>query len=300
MAVRELVQEQRPVRDLTPTLAQAARERLLWRRLGLHSLAIAITAVMAFPMFWMVSTALKPATEVFTKAPHLFPSSPTLDNFRTAFDLKPVGAWLRNSLLTATGITAFRLAFAVPAAYALAHLRLPLPGVWMGFVTGTMLLPGVVTLIPNYLLVADLGWLNTAVGVIVPQAASSAFFIFLLRQHIKQIPRDLFDAAELDGAGSWRTLFDLVIPLIRPGILAVTALSFLWGWNAYLWPLLILPGFDSQTIAIGLGTFASDPEGPQLWGPLMATALLSSIPPLLVFMIAQNHLADALTTGLKE
>jgi ABC-type glycerol-3-phosphate transport system permease component len=277
----------------------SAHVRLPWKRIGLHTLAIVITAVMSFPLFWMVSSAFKDPTEIFTDVPRFLPADPTLDNFRSAFAQKPVLDWLRNSLVTAVGTTALRLAIAIPAAYALARVRVPFRSFWMACVVGTMLIPGVVTLVPNYLTVAQLGWINTTIGVIVPQAASSAFFIFLLRQHIRQIPVDLFDAAELDGAGTWRQLFDIAIPLIWPGILAVTSLAFLWGWNAYMWPLLILPEFTSQTIAVGLGTFAGDPEGAQLWGPLMATALISSVPPLIVFMFAQKHLATALTSGLK-
>lgn len=279
--------------------SRTAGIRLPWQRIGLHTVAIVITAVMSFPLFWMLSSALKSPTEIFTDVPRFLPVEPTLDNFRSAFAQKPVLDWLRNSLVTAVGTTALRLVIAIPAAYALARVRVPFRSFWMACVVGTMLIPGVVTLVPNYLTVAQLGWINTTIGVIVPQAASSAFFIFLLRQHIRQIPVDLFDAAELDGAGTWRQLFDIAIPLIWPGILAVMSLAFLWGWNAYMWPLLILPEFSSQTIAVGLGTFAGDPEGAQLWGPLMATALISSVPPLIVFMFAQKHLATALTSGLK-
>lgn len=270
-----------------------------WTRLGLHALAIAMVAVMTFPLLWMVSTAFKGPTEIFTRTPQLIPSAPTFENFRVAFATKPVGDWILNSTITATLTTVLRLAIAVPAAYVFARFRLPITRLLLIVVIGTMIIPGVVTLIPNYLLVVRLGWINTWLGVIVPMAASSAFFIFLLRQHIMQIPADLYDAAELDGAGIVRTLWDIVIPLIRPGLVAVAALSFLWGWNAYLWPLLVLPGPASQTLAVGLGTYASDPEGAQLWGPLMAVALVSSLPPLLLFLVAQKHLATALTSGLK-
>lgn len=270
-----------------------------WSRLGLYALAIGMVVLMTFPLLWMVSTAFKGPTEIFTSTPQLIPSAPTFENFRVAFTTKPVGDWILNSTITATLTTLLRLSIAVPAAYVFARLRLPVTRLLLIVVIGTMIIPGVVTLVPNYLLVVRLGWINTWLGVIVPMAASSAFFIFLLRQHIMQIPTDLYDAAELDGAGMVRTLWDIVIPLIRPGLVAVAALSFLWGWNAYLWPLLVLPGPESQTLAVGLGTYASDPEGAQLWGPLMAVALISSLPPLLLFLVAQKHLATALTSGLK-
>ncbi len=270
-----------------------------WPRLGLYALAIGMVVLMTFPLLWMVSTAFKGPTEIFTRTPQLIPSAPTFENFRVAFTTKSVGNWILNSTITATLTTLLRLSIAVPAAYVFARLRLPVTRLLLIVVIGTMIIPGVVTLVPNYLLVVRLGWINTWLGVIVPMAASSAFFILLLRQHIMQIPTDLYDAAELDGAGMVRTLWDIVIPLIRPGLVAVAAFSFLWGWNAYLWPLLVLPGPESQTLAVGLGTYASDPEGAQLWGPLMAVALISSLPPLLLFLVAQKHLATALTSGLK-
>jgi len=294
------------VADATPTTLQTHSAsvhvsipagRPNWGRIGLHVAAGTIALIMAFPLLWMLITALKPASQVFDGA--WIPRETTLDNFRVAFSAKPVGTWLMNSVLTSAGITLLRVGLAIFAAYALGRMRSRWNHIWLGLLVGTMLIPGVVTLIPNYLTVARLHWLNTLIGVIVPQAASSAFFVFLLRQYVKQIPQDLFDAMELDGAGIFQRLKDLVIPLILPGILAAAALSFLWGWNSYLWPLLILPATESQTIAIGLGSFASDPEGPQLWGPLMATALVSSIPPLVIFLIAQKQLTSALTSGMK-
>lgn len=266
-------------------------------RVGLHLAACFIGFVMAFPLLWMLMTALKAPADIFSDS--FLPSNPTLDNFRVAFETKPVWTWLKNSLLTSASITLLRVVLAVMAAYVIGHMKLRLSGMMTAMLLGTMLIPGVVTLIPNYLTIANLGWLNSTVGVVIPQVASSAFFVFLLRQFVKQIPQDLFDSAELDGAGHFVKLRDIVVPLIMPGILAAAALSFLWGWNSYLWPLLVLPATDSQTIAIGLGTFASDPDGPQLWGPLMATALISSIPPLAIFVVAQKHLATALTSGMK-
>ncbi|MDQ3442765.1 MAG: carbohydrate ABC transporter permease [Chloroflexota bacterium] len=288
-----------PTTQATRTGMTVRQGSIRWPRLGLYALAIGMVVLMTFPLLWMVSTAFKGPTEIFTRTPQLIPSAPTFENFRVAFTTKPVGDWILNSTITATLTTLLRLSIAVPAAYVFARLRLPVTRLLLIVVIGTMIIPGVVTLVPNYLLVVRLGWINTWLGVIVPMAASSAFFIFLLRQHIMQIPTDLYDAAELDGAGMVRTLWDIVIPLIRPGLVAVAALSFLWGWNAYLWPLLVLPGPESQTLAVGLGTYASDPEGAQLWGPLMAVALISSLPPLLLFLVAQKHLATALTSGLK-
>jgi multiple sugar transport system permease protein/sn-glycerol 3-phosphate transport system permease protein len=270
-----------------------------WTRITLHIVAFAMTATMVFPLLWMVSTAFKMPDDIFTRTPQLIPTDPTLSNFTPAFDKRPVMNWIWNSTITAGSTTILRLLIAVPAAYAFARLRVPFKGVLLSLVIGTMIIPGVVTLVPNYITIVNLGWINTRTGVVTPMLASSAFFIFLLRQHILQIPTDLYDAASLDGAGPIRTLFDVVLPLIRPGLVAVAALSFLGGWNAYLWPLLVLPTLEAQTLAVGLGSFAGDAEQVQMWGPLMAVALISSIPPLFVFFLAQKQLAQAMTSGLK-
>lgn len=282
-----------------PVFARPGSQSRRFRLLTLHAVAIVITVVMCFPLFWMLSTAFKPPTEIFTKTPRFLPNEPTLDNFVRAFQTRPVLDWIVNSTITAGGTTLLRLAIVVPAAFAFARLRVPLKGLLLGVVIGTMIIPGVVTLVPNYLTVVQVGWINSWPGVVIPMVASSAFFIFLLRQHILQIPTDLYDAAALDGAGPIRMLADIVIPLVRPGIIAIAALSFLWGWNAYLWPLLVLPTVSSQTLAVGLSTFASDADSVQLWGPLMAVALMSSLPPLFLFFVAQKHLAQALTAGMK-
>lgn len=281
------------------TSATARAPAIDRRRLALHATAIVLCAVTVFPLLWMAATAFKGPTEIFTPEPRLFPARPTLENFAAAAANKPVAAWTVNSALFAGLTTAGRLLIVVPAAFAFARLRFPLKRVALLLVVGTMIIPNVVTLVPNYLLIVDLGWINTRQGVVLPTVASSAFFVFLLRQHMLLIPGEIYDAAAIDGAGPWRTLWQIVVPLIQPGLWAVVALSFLWGWNAYLWPLLVLPDLASQTLAVGLDTYASNPDSEQLWGPLMVVALLSSGPPLLVFLVAQKHLTSALTSGLK-
>jgi ABC-type glycerol-3-phosphate transport system permease component len=272
-------------------------------RIGLHAFAILLSLFSIFPLLWMLSTAFKGPTEIFTPDLRLFPQQPTLENFWVAFQGKPVASWALNSGLSALCITLLRLVIAVPAAFAFTRERFRFKGAAFTALLGTMIIPQVVTLIPNYQLIVSLGWMNTLQGVIVPSAAGSgygsAFCIFLLRQYMLMIPRDLFDAAAIDGAGRWRTLWNVVLPLVAPAIWAVVVLSFLDGWNLYLWPLLVLPSLEAQTLAVGMDTYASDPDTVQLWGPLMVVALLSAIPPLIVYAAAQKHLVTAFTTGLK-
>ena len=212
-------------------------------RVSLHAFAIVLSLASIFPLVWMVSTAFKGPTEIFTPDVRLFPHQPTLENFVAAVQDKPVLSWAVNSGVSALLITVLRLLIAVPAAYAFTRERFRFKNVAFLALVGTMIIPQVVTLIPNYQLIVQLGWINTLQGVVV--------------------------------------------------------LSFLDGWNLYLWPLLVLPSLEAQTLAVGMDTYASDPDTVQLWGPLMVVALLSAIPPLAVYAVAQRHLVAAFTTGLK-
>jgi multiple sugar transport system permease protein/sn-glycerol 3-phosphate transport system permease protein len=284
-----------------PAAHPRTRTKLAMPRIpiALHVVVIAVCIFSAFPLLWMLSTAFKGTSEMFTSSPRFFPHHPTLDNFSAATDSKPVLRWFFNTAIFAALTTALRLLLIIPASYALARLEFPLKKFVLLAIIGTMIIPSVVTLVPNYLLIVDLGWINSMQGLVVPTVSGSAFFLFLLRQHMLQIPNDILDAASIDGAGTWRMVWTMAAPMVMPGIWAVTTLSFLWSWNSYLWPLLVSPGIDSQTIAVGLGTYASDPDSAQLWGGLMVVALLSSLPPLLIYLFAQKQLTSALTSGLK-
>lgn len=281
------------------SVAQERDTRSWTVRFSLHLLAWVMCGLMIFPLIWMLSTAFKGPTEIFTPEPRLLPLQPTLENFPAAFQDKPVWRWSMNSVLFAVLVTGGRLLVAVPAAFAFARLRFPFKNIVFALVIGTMIIPSVVTLIPNYLLIVEIGWINTLQGVIVPTMAGSAFYTFLLRQYMRMIPSEIYDAAAIDGAGPWITLWKIVVPLSAPAIWAVVTLSFLSGWNLYLWPLIVLRDLEAQTLAVGLSTYAADPDTVQLWGPLMVVALLSSIPPLLVYVFAQRHVVSALTSGTK-
>lgn len=277
-----------------------ARRRGRMGRVALHLLLVALCASMLAPLLWMLSTALKLPQEIATPDLRLWPHAPTLRNFSDAFALDPVAAWLLNSVVTATGITLGRVLVSVPAAYAFARFRFTGRGPLFGLVVGTMIVPYVSTIIPNYLTVARLGWLNTPQAVIVPSIAFTGFYIFLLRQALLQLPDDLFEAAALDGAGGWVALWRVALPLVRPTVAVVAVLSFLNAWSLYLWPLLVLGDTGSKTLAVGIQFFISNSLGGQQWGPLMATAILATLPPLLLYIAAQRAIVSALvTSGLR-
>jgi ABC-type glycerol-3-phosphate transport system permease component len=265
-----------------------------------HLLVILLCAITLFPMLWMLSTSFKIPTEVFTKDIQILPRTPTLANFPDAFQYFPVANWFWNSLLIAVLTTAGKLAISIPAAFAFARLRFRGNNACFAAVLGTMIVPAVVTYVPNYVLVSRLDWINTNAGVIVPSLASCAFYIFLIRQYIRTLPQEILDAAKIDGATTWSTLWHIVLPNIRPAIAVVTILSFLHSWNQYTWPLLVLDDMKSKTLAVGMQVFASNSESAQLWGPMMATAVLATVPPLLIYVLAQKRIISTfVTSGMK-
>jgi sn-glycerol 3-phosphate transport system permease protein len=273
------------------------------RRLGrgtVHLLVILLCAITLFPMLWMLSTSFKIPTEVFTKDIQILPRTPTLSNFPDAFQYFPVANWFWNSVLIAVLTTAGKLVISVPAAFAFARLRFRGNNVCFAAVLGTMIVPAVVTYVPNYVLVSRFDWINTNEGVIVPSLASCAFYIFLIRQYVRTLPQEILDAAKIDGATTWRALWHIVLPNIRPAIAVVTILSFLHSWNQYTWPLLVLDDMKSKTLAVGMQVFASNSESAQLWGPMMATAVLATVPPLLLYIFAQKQIISTfVTSGMK-
>lgn len=267
---------------------------------ALHLLVILLCAITLFPMLWMLSTSFKIPTEVFTKNIQILPHTPTLRNFPDAFRYFPVANWFWNSLVIAVLTTAGRLAISIPAAFAFARLKFRGGTLCFALVLGTMIVPGVVTYVPNYILVSRLHWINTDWAVVVPSIASCAFYVFLMRQSIRTLPQDLLDAAKVDGATTWKTLWQLVVPNIRPIIAVVTILSFLSSWNQYTWPLLVLNDLSSKTLSVGIQVFTANTESAQLWGPMMATAVLATVPPLLIFALAQKQIISTfVTSGMK-
>lgn len=263
-----------------------------------HGVIVLLILVLLFPVVWMVSTSFKSPTDLFTSGLGLFPTRPVLSNYVTAWSKYPLPQWFANSLVTALGITAGQLITSALAAYGFTRFAFPGRHVCFLLVLGAMIVPFQVTMIPNYILVANLGVLNTWWAVILPNL-QSAFGIFLLRQYFLGLPQELFDAASLDGAGVWQTFLRVVVPLSRAPMGALAVYLFLNAWNAYFWPLLVLSEPTAQTLPIGLRSFLDAELGIE-WGQLMAAATLASIPALAAFFTAQKQIISSFVmTGMK-
>jgi ABC-type glycerol-3-phosphate transport system permease component len=277
-----------------------AKQRAGIGKFFLHAFVLGLCALTIFPFFWMLSTSFKVADEVFTKDIVWIPAHPTLSNFPDAFTYFPVARWFWNSFGIAVLTTLGKLLISVPAAFAFARLSFRFEKLLFAAVLATMIVPGVVTIVPVYVMVSDWGWMGTWQGVIIPSLPHTAFYVFLLRQYIRTLPQELIDAARVDGASTMKMLTQIILPNIRPGLAVVAILSFLSAWNQYLWPLLILSDFESKTLATGMQFFTSNTESAQLWGPMMATATIAALPPLILYALAQKQIINTfVTSGIK-
>lgn len=280
------------------SLNAVRRERI--GKIAVHVVVGVLCFLTIFPFFWMLSTSFKQPHEVFTSDIRLVPTEPILSNFPNAFQFFPVASWFWNSMGISILTTIGKILIAFPAAFAFARLQFPGKKFIFAAVLATMIVPGVVAIVPNYIFVSNRGWLNSWQGVVIPSLPSVAFFVFLLRQNIMTLPQDLIDAARVDGATTWKMLWQIVFPNVRPIIAVVTILSFLGAWNQYLWPLLVLNDIDAKTLAVGMQLFSNNTESAQLWGPMMATATIATLPPLILYAFAQKQIISTfVTSGIK-
>jgi len=269
--------------------------RLRFSRLTSHGVLIILGLFSLFPIYWMFVTSLRLPNDIFSGA--LFPRAITLENYRYVLTRTPVARMLWNTLAMALLVTIGQLCTSVLASYAFARWRFPGDRVLFLVFLGTWLIPFQVTMIPNYVLVARLGWLNSLAGLVVPQFAS-AFAIILLRQHMKAFPVAVLDAARIDGASSFGILWRVVLPNLRAPLAALGILLFISTWNEYFWPLLVTNKAEHSVIQVGLQLFLTQ-EGNQ-WGALMAAASLASLPVFALYVALQRQVVDAFVrSGLK-
>ena len=266
-------------------------------QIALHVAFVLACVATLFPLAWMLRTAFAAPGDIFHATLSLWPDDPTLGNFAKAFRLHPVAIWFVNSLVVAGAITLGKLAIALPASFAFGVMTFRGRDVAFGLVVGTMTVPYVITLLPTYVAVVGAGLYDTLAGVIIPTIGHCGFVVFFLRQAFKSLPRELFEAARIDGAGPWRQLLTIALPNVWGAVAAMAVLSFLGAWNLYLWPHLILDATEHKTLSIGLKLFATTGEQGGEWGPLMATALLAAVPVVALYLLAQRQIVSAFVTS---
>lgn len=282
-----------PSRRLSP--------RRLLRSLSIHVPLVLCAATMIFPLLWMLSTSLKHPGKQFAFPPQMIPDPLYTANFTELFRLAPMGAYLFNSTKIALlGTLGVSLSSAL-AAFAFARMRFRGSGVLFAVVLATMMVPGQVTIIPTFVIIRGLGWIDNHAALIVPAFFGSAFNVFLLRQFYLTIPQDLIDSAKMDGASWVRIFLALIIPLGMPALATVAIFNFLWSWNDLFGPLIYLNSQTKMTLTLGLTLLRGrSGSGGGHWGVIMAGSLIGVAPMLVLYFVGQKYFVQGLArTGLK-
>jgi len=254
-------------------------------------LLIAAGAFAAFPLFWLVASALKRPEEITKLPPVWLPAQPSLDAFGEAFRLLPIGSAFLNSFLIAGLSTAAVLATSVAAGWAFAVYRFRGRDQLFLLLLATMFVPPIATLVPLYWLVQSAGLLDSIVGVLVPQLAN-AFGIYLIRQFARGVPTELLDAGRADGATEWQILRKIGVPLLRPAIATLAMFAFVYYWNAYLWPLVILQSPDNYTVVLLVNQLLSYTTAVKYANVIYAGTLLAIIPNIVLFLWVRRAYSD--------
>ncbi len=262
-----------------------------------YVILIAGAVVMVFPFFWSLMTSFKGLREILLNPFSLVPKEFTLRNYISVFQKVPFARYLINSTIVAIITTFLQLTTASLAAFAFARMTFRGRNLLFYTFLATMMVPQQVVMIPQYLVVMSLNLENSYAGLILPNAAT-AISIFFLRQFFLTIPRDLEDAATIDGCGSLRILTKVFLPLTRPALSTIAVFSFMWSWNNYIWPLLIISEPEMRTVQLGLAMFKS--EGGIQWGEFMAATVVATLPIMIAYFLAQKQFVKGITlTGLK-
>ncbi|GIO13701.1 ABC transporter permease [Cohnella xylanilytica] len=265
-----------------------------------HLFMIAFSLLMLYPVIWWLGASLKETAEM--SLPTLWPSSPRWDNYSEGWRFSSdftFGHFFVNTLLMEVANVAGGVLTAALVAFGFARLHFPLRGFWFSIMLLTLMLPGQVTIVPQYILYNKLGWVDSYVPLILPHFfGGGAFFIFLLVQFIRGLPRDLDDAAKIDGASVYGIFLRIILPLVKPALVTVAIFTFIWSWDDFFAQVLYLSSVEKFTVGLALRMFIDQFE--IKWGQLLAMSLLSVIPSAVIFFFAQKHFVEGIaTTGMK-
>ena len=273
--------------------------RLFWIKVLLYA-GLCLYAIITFlPFAWALSASFKPLAEIILGGINFIPQQFTLDNYKKIFIQEPLfGRWLLNSVFVAICVTGFNLLFNSMAGYALARIRFLGSKFWFLLILAILMIPGQITLIPSYLILKTLGWLNSYQGLIVPNVVN-ATFIFMMRQFFLSFPKELEEAASLDGLSRWETFLSIVLPLAKPALAAQAIFIFMGTWNNFLTPLIILSDPEMFTLPLGLNAFKG--QYITYWNYIMAASMVLTLPALAIYAFFNRYFIQGVTfTGGKE
>ncbi|ABA21716.1 carbohydrate ABC transporter membrane protein 2, CUT1 family [Trichormus variabilis ATCC 29413] len=269
-----------------------------WRTLVMYGLLGAIALITLFPLLWLISTALKSPTEnIFQSPPQLLPSQPTVDNFLKVWNSLPFGQYLYNSTLVSVLTVGLNLLFCSLAAYPLARLSFPGRDWIFIAIVSTIMIPFQIVMIPLYILTVQLGLRNTYLGMMFPSLAS-AFGIFLLRQAFMGVPKEIEEAARMDGSSELGLWWHIMLPAVRPALVTLAIFVFIGAWSDFLWPLIVIQDENLYTLPLGVaklaGTFSLD------WRLVAAGSVIAIAPVLVLFLILQRYIVETdIGSGVK-
>jgi len=262
-----------------------------------HSVLILGSVLFLFPFFWMVSASFKTSTELLGSAQSLLPSRITWESYDIAFNsTMPLLRNLYNSLFVSINYTVLAVFLCSLAGFAFAKFNFPGKRFLFALMLGTIMVPGVVNIVPSFIVMKTLGWVNTYWSLIIPGAAN-AFGIFFFRQYIKSaVPDELLDAARMDGCTDFGIYWRIVVPVISPALVTMAIMDFMGTWNDYQWPLIMLRSPDMYTVIVAIASFPA-PRFRQPWGAIMAGSTVSVLPPIVLFLLFQKRIISGITIG---
>jgi multiple sugar transport system permease protein len=284
----------RPAAAPTSAARRASSSRTGRRSLATTVFGVALTAIMLFPIYWMINVSLTPTAQMRQSPPSWFPSSPTLDGYRAVVSEQL--PFLGTSLLVGLGTVVVTIALAAPAAYSLAKLR-PVGGGALSFVMiVAQMIPQVIMAMGFYAIYLNLGILNHWWGLVIADSTLAVpFGVLIFTAFMRGIPDELMSAAKLDGAGAWRTFRSVVLPVSRNSAVTVGLFAFLWAWSDFVFSSTLNSGGDAQTITLGIYRYIGNNN--QEWNSIMATAVVASIPATVLLVVAQRYVAAGVTAG---
>lgn len=273
-------------------------KRFTWLKAILYTVLILYALITILPFAWALSASFKPLAEIISGGLNFIPQKFTFENYRKIFIQEPLfGRWLLNSIVVASIVTAFNLLFNSMAGYALARIRFKGNQILFFLLLAVLMIPAQVTLIPSFLILKSLGWLNSYQGLIVPNIVN-ATFIFMMRQFFVNFPKELEEAAALDGLGYLETFFRIVLPLAKPALAAQAIFIFLGSWNNFLMPLVIISDSDMFTLPLGLNTFKG--QYISYWNYIMAASIIFTLPAMVIYAFFNRYFIHSVTfTGSK-
>ncbi len=276
------------------------KDRIHIRNLVSHTALTLFSIVMVYPVLWWIGASFKTPDQLGEAG--LFPASLEWGNYVNGWNALPnytFAHFFGNSIALNAATTILTVISCSLVAFGFARLEFPLKKLWFAVLMMTLMLPGQITLIPQYAMFHSFDWINTYLPLVVPSMFGSAFFIFLLIQFIRGLPKELDESAKIDGCSWYGIFWKIVLPLCKSSLVTVVIFSFLWSWDDYFGPLLYLNSIGKYTVPIALGLFVDSQSGTQ-WGELLAMSLLSIVPQVVVFFAAQRHFLEGIaTTGLK-